>query len=80
MEDKTSSTEIEAVLLSQPQENSTEISQSSLAVQVTEVTCLRKRLSEVKRANRAKAAQNLRAIAHLLMSGALGFLFVFFPV
>lgn len=77
MNDKTAS--IEAANISTPfsHQNTTEFSQSSLDVQVTEAICLRNRLIEINSANRAKAAQTLREIAHLLISGALGILLTF---
>ncbi|MEP0983134.1 hypothetical protein NC980_21500 [Leptolyngbya sp. AS-A5] len=60
-----------SILAIPPRINLNDLSQLSLQVPITEVTCLRNQLTEIDSENRAKVAQTLRAVAHLLVSGAL---------
>lgn len=67
--------EIVDVLLSQPQEGSTEVTRILAEVKITKATDFSYQQVEGDPIDRAKAAQVLRLIAHRLMTGTLGLLF-----
>lgn len=77
MSNKTASIKVVSILAIPPRINLNDLSQLSLQVPVTEATCLRNQPLKTNIANQAKAAQSLRMIAHLLMSGSLSLLMAF---